>query len=447
VGSTPLYLADRYRLYEQIGTGRFATVWLAWDEELTRLVAVKVVKASRAAVPVFRARFLEQVRKAARLSHPAIVTIHDFGENEGTDGLPLPYVVMELLSGEALATRLGRGPLPRREALRVCGQVASALAHAHAAGTAHHDLKPRNVFLTDNGPKVLDFGTGKMVSGPVGDAAAEDVRALGLLLSAAVTGRTDSEAGSLSELPHALSELPHEVAAVHVRCLLPGPAARPPAAEVATVLAESAEPHRPAVPGGAGTLAGRAHRAVRRPPRVLRYTAVLLSALVVVAIIALALRGGSSKRALPPPTMEARAPADASGTATAPSTPSPTGGATDSPPASTTPTSGPTPMTNPEPTRRTSPGRPPPADPAEVLSRAQRTVDQGVAAGEVRSDVGLDLKNVLGNLRRDLQQNPSVDLRARLAEIHTKIDTRLSENALTASRAERLHAVLNEIRA
>ncbi|WP_433476153.1 protein kinase domain-containing protein [Spirillospora sp. CA-142024] len=452
MSSTPLHLADRYRLYEQIGTGRFATVWLAWDELLGRLVAVKVVKASKAAVPVFRTRFVEQVRQAARLSHPVIVTIHDFGESGVADGVPLPFVVMELLSGETLAARLGRNPLPRREALRLCEQVASALAHAHAAGTAHYDLRPGNVFLTDDGPKVLDFGTGKLLGGLVADAAAEDVRALGLLLSAAVTGRPDSEA----ELP---SEVPHEVAAVHVRCLLPDPASRPSAAEVAAVLAGSAEPRRPAVPGGAGILAERArravhrrarraHRAVRRA-RVRRRAAVLLSAVAVAAIVILVFRGGSSDRGMAPPTMEAKVPTDVSRTTTESAAPSPTGSAPESTPASASTASGPTPMDTPKPTRKAEPTPPRPtsaADPDEVLARAGRSVDDGVAAGEIRSDVGLDLNNVLGNLRRDLQQNPSVDLHARVAEIHNKIDTRLGEQALTASRAARLHAILNEIR-
>ncbi|MFG2004400.1 protein kinase [Spirillospora sp. NPDC048911] len=440
MGSTPLYLADRYRLYEQIGTGRVATVWLAWDEVLDRLVAVKVVRDSMAAVPVFRARFLEQVRKAARLSHPAIVTIHDFGESGQPDGVPLPFVVMELLSGETLATRLGQGPLPQREALDVCGQVASALAYAHAAGAAHHDLKPSSVLFTDGGPKIVGFGTGEVIGGPI-DAAAGDVRALGLLLSAAVTGRADAESSSA---------VPFEVAAVHVRCLLPDPAARPSAAEVAAVLAG---PRRAAVPGGAGTLARRAHRAVRRRSRVLRHTVVLLSALALVALTALVLQSDSAERALPPPRMEATAPSYLSGAAAAsadPSpSPSPTHSTTESPSASATPAPDPTPSATPKPTRRARPTRPAPAphaDPAEVLSRAQRAVDAGVAAGEIRSDVGLDLNNVLGNLRRDLQQNPTADLRAGLTAIHNKIDTRLGERAITPSRAGRLHAILNEIR-
>jgi eukaryotic-like serine/threonine-protein kinase len=443
VGSTPLHLAGRYRLYEQIGRGRFATVWLAWDETLARLVAVKVVEASAAEVPVFRTRFLEQVRKAARLSHPAIVAIHEFGESGGPDGPPLPFAVMELLEGEILANRIKRGPLPRHEALRICGQVAAALAYAHGTGTAHHDLKPGNVLLTTGGPKVLDFCTGAVTGMPAADAAAEDVRALGLLLSAAVTGRADPEA----DLP---SEVPFEVAAIHVRCLLPDPAARPPAAEVAAVLAESAEPRRPAVPGGPGTLAGRAHRAVRRRRRTLRYAAVLLSALVIAAIITLIARSASSGRALPALTPTATAPRTAPRTVTAPTDPSPTGGASESP---ATPAGSPSesrPMAAPDPVRKITPAVPPstaPADPAEVLSRARNTVDQGVTAGEIRSDVGLDLDNVLDNLRRDLQQDASIDLHARLADIHHKIDTRLGENALTPSIAERLHAILNEIRA
>jgi serine/threonine-protein kinase len=434
MGSTPLYLADRYRLYERIGTGSFATVWLAWDEVLARLVAVKVLKDSRAVVPGFRTRFLEQVREVARLSHPALVAVHDFGESEVPPGAPLPYVVMELLSGEALASRLGRGPLPLRMAFRICEQVASALAYAHAAGTAYYDLESSNVFLTDGGPKVLGVGTGKVVGRPVGDAAAQDVRALGLLLSAAVTGRVDSAAELPAELP---AEVPVEVAAVQARCLLPEPAARPLAAEVAAVLAEAVEPRRPAASNGAGTLARRARRAVHRRPRLLWLTVVPASVLVVVAILVL-LWGGSAER-VPAPTMQVEAPTNVPGTATASAGPtsspgeSPTDGATESPSATA------------EPTRKAGP-RPAPADPVEVLSRAQRFVDEGVAEHEIRSDVGVDLDNVLGNLRRDLQQNSSVDLRARLAEIHNKISTRLGEKALTSSRAERLHAILDEIR-
>ncbi|HEU5028869.1 MAG TPA: protein kinase [Spirillospora sp.] len=433
MGSTPLHLAGRYRLYEQIGRGRFAAVWLAWDETLARLVAIKVVEASAAEVPVFRTRFLEQVRKAARLSHPAIVAIHEFGESGGPDGPPLPFAVMELLDGEILAHRIDRGPLPRREALRICGQVAAALAYAHETGTAHHDLKPGNVLLTAGGPKVLDFCTGAVTGMPAADAAAGDVRALGLLLSAAVTGRAAPEA----DLP---SDVPFEVAAIHVRCLLPDPAARPPAAEVAAVLAASTEPRRPAVPGGTGTLAGRAHRAVRRRPRTLRYAAALLGALVIAAIIALVVRSASSGRALPAPTVTALRTVPR--TITAPTASSPTGGASE---PTATP-AGPAPESAPAPLRTTVPPSTAPADPAEVLSRARHTVDEGVAAGEIRSDVGVDLDNVLDNLRRDLRQDASTDLRTRLADIHHKIDTRLGENALTPSIAARLHAILDEIR-
>src|SRR5262249_26378587 len=95
---------------------------------------------------------------AARLNHPNVVTIHDHGSDRG-----VPYLVLELLSGETLALRLERGPLAAGEAVRITTQICRGLDHAHAAGVIHRDLKPGNVFLRDDGQvKILDFGLARV---------------------------------------------------------------------------------------------------------------------------------------------------------------------------------------------------------------------------------------------------------------------------------------------
>ncbi|WP_308209854.1 protein kinase domain-containing protein [Actinomadura madurae] len=109
----------------------------------------------------FTRRLRQEAQAAAALTHPNITGVYDYGEHDagpvGWQG-HIPYVVMELLDGETLATRLSRGPLPWREAAGTCARVADALAAAHAAGIVHRDIKPANVFLTPVGVKVLDFG-------------------------------------------------------------------------------------------------------------------------------------------------------------------------------------------------------------------------------------------------------------------------------------------------
>src|SRR5206468_1865184 len=128
-------------------------VYEAHDRESGRAVAFKAVKAG--GKPDLREeRLLREAEAAARLSHPNIVTLLDVGRCEQG-----PYLVLELLRGMPLATRLKQGALPVREALHMGVEVAKGVAHAHAQGVVHRDLTPGNVFLCDDGQvKVLDFG-------------------------------------------------------------------------------------------------------------------------------------------------------------------------------------------------------------------------------------------------------------------------------------------------
>jgi serine/threonine protein kinase/Tfp pilus assembly protein PilF len=134
-------------------------VYLAEDTRLRREVALKVLPPRRASSPEARARFEREARAVAALSHPNIMAIHDFGEQEGT-----AFAVMELLEGKTLRELLDQGPLPPGKALDYARQMARGLAAAHGKGITHRDLKPSNIFITRDGQlKILDFGIASVV--------------------------------------------------------------------------------------------------------------------------------------------------------------------------------------------------------------------------------------------------------------------------------------------
>jgi serine/threonine protein kinase len=151
-----------YVIAGAVGAGGMGEVYRARDARLDRDVAIKVIPASVARDPDRVARFEREAKAVAALSHPNILTIHD----TGTVGETL-YVVMELLAGETLGDRLKQGPLPVRKACEVGGLVARGLAAAHDKGLVHRDLKPDNIFLTDDGQvKILDFGLARSTIPP-----------------------------------------------------------------------------------------------------------------------------------------------------------------------------------------------------------------------------------------------------------------------------------------
>lgn len=150
---SPPLLADRYQLLEEIGRGGHAAVHRARDQRLGRDVAVKLLRDEAPSDNVL-ARFEREIRLTATLEHPHILHVHDTGVHEGR-----PFLVMELASGGTLADRLAReSPLPILDALQVTRDVGLALAHAHAHGVVHRDVKPANILLRDGIALLADFG-------------------------------------------------------------------------------------------------------------------------------------------------------------------------------------------------------------------------------------------------------------------------------------------------
>lgn len=159
-------IADKYRLGRKLGEGGMGEVWLSHNEMLDIDVAIKLIR-REVATEEMADRLLHEARAAARLGHPAIVRVNDFGKTAGGD----PFIVMELLDGEDLASALvKRGTLSPEKAVRTLLPIAHALAAAHTKGIVHRDLKPENVYLAKNEdgqiqPKLVDFGVAKLEKG------------------------------------------------------------------------------------------------------------------------------------------------------------------------------------------------------------------------------------------------------------------------------------------
>jgi Tol biopolymer transport system component len=174
-------LEGRYRLERELGRGGTAVVWLARDMKHDRPVALKLLHESLTS-SLGPARFQREIRFAARLQHPHILTVLDSGETAGRLWFTMPYI-----EGETLRSRLARERrLPIEEAVRIVREAGQALQHAHEHGVVHRDIKPENILLTQDGSTlVADFGIARALDGPEGGqdgAATSSLTETGLIV-------------------------------------------------------------------------------------------------------------------------------------------------------------------------------------------------------------------------------------------------------------------------
>lgn len=154
-------LGNRYQLLEKLGSGGMANVFRARDLMLERYVAIKVLRQDYSKDPDFEARFRQEAKAAANLSHPNIVTVHDYGLDDGQI-----YIVMENVPGRDLKTLIRqRGRFPEDEAIPLMVQACAGIGYAHRAGLVHCDIKPHNMLVTpDLRLKVTDFGIARALA-------------------------------------------------------------------------------------------------------------------------------------------------------------------------------------------------------------------------------------------------------------------------------------------
>ena len=163
----------RYALRDLLGQGGMATVHLADDTVLARPVAIKTMLGEMSREPSFRERFRREAQAVARLNHPNIVQVHDSGEDLNEDGVLVPFIVMEYVEGSTLSSVLRKdiaqhGAMPTDRALKITGEVLSALAVSHEQGLVHRDIKPANVMVTPRDVvKVMDFGIARAMQSGV----------------------------------------------------------------------------------------------------------------------------------------------------------------------------------------------------------------------------------------------------------------------------------------
>ena len=291
-----------YQIARKLGQGGMGVVYAARDERLQRTVALKMMS-SLSDDDTARRRFWREARAAASVNHPNICQLYDIGEDNGE-----LFIAMELLEGEALGTRLQRGPLAVSEALPIGLAVLAALSALHARGIVHRDLKPSNVFLTPHGVKLLDFGlarpadpelarsldsdanltqTGMLMGSPgymapeqftgEGLDARTDLFAVGAILFEMLAGRSafaghsiiDTLHATLHEQPPALTGSPAVAAVDRVirRALAKRPADRPASANA---MADELRAVRGIDGTDTATLARALTRLVVLPFRVLR---------------------------------------------------------------------------------------------------------------------------------------------------------------------------------
>ncbi|MCJ7703493.1 MAG: protein kinase [Anaerolineales bacterium] len=223
-----MILNNRYQLETQLGSGGMAVVYKARDLMLERTVSIKVLRKAFSGDPAFGERFRQEAKAAANLSHPNIVTVHDFGFDKGR-----LFIVMEFIPGITLKTMIDqRGRLTTQEAIPLVVQACAGIGYAHRAGLVHCDVKPQNILVTpDKRVKVTDFGIARALASIRSDEKSEvvwgspqyfspeqaagkapspasDVYGIGVILFEMLTGQLPFIASSTSEFSRLHRETP-----------------------------------------------------------------------------------------------------------------------------------------------------------------------------------------------------------------------------------------------
>jgi WD40 repeat protein/serine/threonine protein kinase len=312
-----------YEILGELGRGGMGVVYKAAHPRLRRIVALKMLPGGELAGDGYRARFLAEAEAVARLQHPNIVQIFDFGESRDTAGAqPIPYFTLEYVDGGNLNTRLGGKPQPADRAAEWLLTLARAVHYAHCQGIVHRDLKPSNVLVTTEGQlKLCDFGVAKVMTGSTHETQGgllvgtpeymapeqahgqarhagpvADVYALGTILYAILTGRPPFQSASMLETleqvrsqepvpPRRLQpSVPHDLQTICLKCLQKDPRRR---YACAAALAEDLDrflARRPILARPASLLEVAWKRARRRPTE-----AMLVSGIAATAVLGFAL--------------------------------------------------------------------------------------------------------------------------------------------------------------
>ncbi len=418
--SPGVLLAGRYRLIDRIGLGGMAVIWRAHDETLDRLVAVKVLDLSLSSDVRLRDLVRREAWAGARLNHPDVASVHDF-VHLGAFGM----LVMQLVEGEPLADLIAAGPLEWSDAVRIGARVAAVLDHAHHRGVVHRDITPDNVVIHGEQVTVLDFGIAAKIGEPDDDStgasfgtpayvaperldgtpahAATDVYALGVILYEMLSGRVPFKVRGWDD-----------VAAEHPRPIPLRTPGAPAALEILIRRMLSRDPHeRPRAAEIRSRLEG-----MLAPSRRRSVAAVVSVVAVLTALIALWRPWNAPQTPVNLPTQ----PAPSSAVPSVASTPSPSASQTGAPyipiPPSLTPSVTPPPMTE-----------------QQARSAFYMLVNDGVAAGTIRSDVGLDLEQMVRNATQ----------LSHLDSVRAKINDRDRERSVPESLASQLRSALDSV--
>ncbi|MGR6316387.1 serine/threonine-protein kinase [Micromonospora soli] len=491
-------LNGRYQSEELLGSGGMGEVWRGRDLRLERPVAIKVLTAAGLREPMAAERFDREARTAARLAHPHIVGVYDFGSDENAS-----YLVMELVEGRTVAALIADGPLSVGQAVSIAVQACDGLAAAHAAGVVHRDIKPGNLIVTPHGTvKICDFGIARLPRADGQDAltgpaiklgtssymspeqalgrpvdSRADLYGLGCTLYAMLASRPPFAGDPLDVLhqhvnqpPPQLREqrpdVPTELDDLVRELLAKDPADRPgdavvvrgrlaallpraggPVAPAVTVQPAPPAPVPPAKPAGVGRPAPAADQPARRRSRVL-----LLTAMVGVALLVLA-----GALLLRPPAEPAASGPAAPATPTAPTTltTSVTAAAPPVVPVTVEPGS-PTPRTL-APTTRTAADRTPtapatsravsPVPPADPIVAMRLSIQKQVDSGQLSPDAAKDLHAKVDAIAKEITEGDTNAATDQIKKLRDKLSELLRGGKLSAAGYDELSAGVDRIAA